>query len=74
MADTTRVQLELPPRSFERLKRVKETTEAASYAEVFKNAIRLYEAMIKESQGGAKFFIKRGGSATVVPYPVFLTD
>lgn len=72
MADTTRVQLELPSRSFERLKRMKDSTEAASYVEVFKNALRLYEAMLKEAQGGAEFFIKRGGSDAVVPYPVFV--
>ena len=35
---TTRVQLEMPPQAMERLQRLKEKTEAASYAEVIRNA------------------------------------
>jgi len=36
---TTRVQLEMPPQAMERLQRLKEKTEAASYAEVIRNAL-----------------------------------
>lgn len=43
---TTRVQMELPNKSIERLKLLKDKTEASSYAEVTKNAYRLYEKMI----------------------------
>ena len=39
---TTRVQLEMPPQAMERLQRLKDRTEAASYAEVIRNALRLY--------------------------------
>jgi Arc/MetJ-type ribon-helix-helix transcriptional regulator len=55
---TTRVQLELPESSMERLKTLREKTEAASYAEVIKNSLRLYEALIKETEGGNQLFIK----------------
>jgi len=55
---TTRVQLELPESSMERLRTLREKTEAASYAEVMKNALRLYEALIKEAESGNQVCIK----------------
>jgi hypothetical protein len=42
----------------ERLKALREKTEAASYAEVIRNALRLYEALIKEAEGGHQLHIK----------------
>jgi ribbon-helix-helix CopG family protein len=56
---TTRVQLELPESSFERLKSLRDKTEASSYAEVMKNALRLYEALIAEAEGGNEICVKR---------------
>jgi hypothetical protein len=53
-----RVQLDLPERSITRLQILKSKTEAASYAEVIKNALRLYEAVIEEDEAGSKFFVK----------------
>ena len=44
---TTRVQLEMPPQAMERLQKLKDRTEAASYAEVIRNALRLYEARLQ---------------------------
>lgn len=62
---TTRVQLELPENSMERLRALREKTEAASYAEVIKNSLRLYEALIKEAEGGNQVCIKSAdGSET----------
>jgi hypothetical protein len=55
---TTRVQLELPEPSIERLKTLKDKTEAASYAEVIKHALRLYEALIDEAEAGNEVLIK----------------
>jgi hypothetical protein len=55
---TTRVQLELPEPSMERLKALKDKTEAASYAEVIKNSLRLYEALISEAEAGNEVLIK----------------
>jgi hypothetical protein len=59
MADreTTRVQLELPSGSMNRLRVLRDKTEASSYAEVLKNALRLYEALIKETQEGNSLVI-----------------
>jgi hypothetical protein len=61
MADrgTTRVQLELPPTSMARLRELRDRTEAGSYAEVLKNALRLYEALIKEAEQGNDLIIRR---------------
>lgn len=68
---TTRVQLEMPPQAMERLQRLKDKTEAASYAEVLRNALRLYEALIAEAERGAQLSI-RSPDGTVTPYKVFV--
>jgi hypothetical protein len=60
MKETTRVQIELPPTSMERLKSLKDKTEAVSYAEVTKNAFKLYEHMIELTGAGQKFFVQDG--------------
>ena len=68
---TTRVQLEMPPQAMERLQRLKEKTEAASYAEVIRNALRVFEALLQEHEAGAEFTLKRPSGETVA-YKVFL--
>jgi|HubBroStandDraft_6_1064221.scaffolds.fasta_scaffold19425_4 hypothetical protein len=68
---TTRVQLELPPQAMERLQRLKERTEAASYAEVIRNALRLFEALIAEHEKGAEFALKQPGG-DIVAYKLFV--
>ncbi|MDR3530016.1 MAG: hypothetical protein P4L90_05610 [Rhodopila sp.] len=65
-----RVQFDLPPRSMDRLNILKLKTEAASYAEVVKNALRLYEALIEETESGKQFFV-RDESGTMSPYRLF---
>ena len=57
-----RVQLDLPPRSFERLNALRAKTEASSYAEVIRNALQLYEALIQEVDEGNEVFVRRAGS------------
>lgn len=68
---TTRVQLEMPPQAMERLQRLKERTEAASYAEVIRNALRLFEALIAEHEKGAEFALKQPGGEFVT-YKLFV--
>jgi Arc/MetJ-type ribon-helix-helix transcriptional regulator len=68
---TTRVQLEMPPQAMERLQRLKEHTEAASYAEVIRNALRLFEALVEEHEKGAEFSLKRPDGETVA-YKIFI--
>ncbi len=68
---TTRVQLEMPPQAMERLQKMKDRTEAASYAEVIRNALRLFEALMDEHEKGAEFQLKRGDGETV-SYRIFV--
>lgn len=65
-----RVQLDLPPKSMARLNALKEATEAGSNAEVIRNALRLYEAMIKEVQDGNEFMVRRP-DGTIGPIKIF---
>ncbi len=68
---TTRVQLEMPPQAMERLQRLKEHTEAASYAEVIRNALRVFEALMDEHEKGAEFMLKRA-DGDMVAYKIFV--
>lgn len=68
---TTRVQLEMPPQAMDRLQRLKDKTEAASYAEVIRNALRVFEALVQEHETGAEFQLKRPGGETVA-YKIFV--
>lgn len=53
-----RLQLQLPDASVARLDALKERTEAASYAVIIRDAIRLYEWMLGEIAAGKEFAIK----------------
>lgn len=57
-ATVKRVQLDLPPQSLSRLQALKEVTESSSYAEVIKNALRMYEYFVSESEKGKTFYIR----------------
>ncbi|MGJ0490067.1 hypothetical protein [Methylobacter sp.] len=67
---STRVQLELPEKSMDRLLALKDKTEAGSYAEVVKNALRLYENMIQQHESGKRFLLK-DQDGTIIEYLVF---
>lgn len=51
-------QLDLTPRAMALLAELKEKTDAASYAEVFKNAMQLYDGLIGEVERGSTFLIR----------------
>jgi hypothetical protein len=68
---TTRVQLEMPPQAMARLQKLKDRSEAASYAEVIRNALRLYEALVDEHEKGSEFSLKRA-NGEIVQYNVFV--
>lgn len=67
----SRVQLDLTPRSMNLLSELKEKTEASSYAEVIRNALKLYDGMITEAERGNEFMV-RDKSGTISPFKVFL--
>ena len=68
---TTRVQLEMPPQAMVRLQKMKDHTEAASYAEVIRNALRVFEALVDEHEKGSDFFLKRT-NGEIVNYKIFV--
>lgn len=68
-SDSKRIQMDLAPKSLGRLKRLQEITEAASYAEVVRNALRLYEALIDEYENGAELQVKKDGQ--ISPLHIF---
>ena len=68
---TTRVQLEMPPQAMVRLQKMKDRTEAASYAEVIRNALRLFEALVEEHEKGGEFSLKRP-NGEIVQYKIFV--
>lgn len=52
-----RVQIDLAPQSFERLKRLKTITEATSYTDVLRDALRLYEFIIDTDEKGDRLLV-----------------
>ena len=59
-----RVQILVPPRSAQRLDRLVKQTESASIAEVVRNALRLYEAVIDADMKGRPIFQRIDGQMT----------
>lgn len=68
--DLKRVQMDMPPKSVARLRHLQNVTEASSYAEVVRNALRLYEALIDEAESGSEFLIQREDGVPV-KFPIF---
>lgn len=51
----TRIQVDLAPMARERLTQLREQTEAASYSEVVKRAVHLYELVHTRQEQGHRF-------------------
>lgn len=54
----SRVQFDLTPRAMALLTEIKGKTDAATYAEVFRNAMKLYDGIISEFERGSTFLIR----------------
>jgi hypothetical protein len=67
----SRVQLDFPPRAMAILTEIKEKTESASYAEVIRKALKLYDGLITEVENGAEFMI-RNKDGSLSPFKMFL--
>lgn len=65
-ASTERLHVAFTPRMMERMEYLKDKTEAASYTEVLRNAMRLYDALIQEIEDGNEICVrdKDGGIKT----------
>jgi hypothetical protein len=66
-----RVQIDLSPSAMDRLDDLKEKIEAASYAEVMKNALKLYAGIIQEVENGSEFLV-RDKSGKTSAFKMFL--
>lgn len=53
-----RVQMDLSERSFDRLKKLKKEVDAASYSEVLRDALQLYEFFVLKDQEKKRFFVE----------------
>lgn len=66
---TTRVQLELPITSMERLNSLVSMTGATSYAEVIRSALKVYKTLADEQKAGNIFrIVRRNGSVAEVHF------
>jgi Arc/MetJ-type ribon-helix-helix transcriptional regulator len=63
---TKRIQLDLSDSSVARLDALKEQTEATSYAEVVRNALRLYEWAIEAGGERARMVVQRDDGTTEI--------
>ena len=68
--ESLRIHVTLPAMSLERLDALVKSTEAMGYTEVFKNALRLYEAVINETSNGNQILIRSPGGDTMI-FPIF---
>lgn len=59
LARSARLQLVLPESSIDRLEAIKDATEAASYAEVFRRSLQLCELLLAEQHAGSTLQIVR---------------
>ena len=63
-----RIQIDLPKRAFERLQKLKNSTEASSYADVLRNALSIYAAIIAIMDGGGSIMVKQEDGSVVPAY------
>ena len=68
-----RLSLVLPERSAQRLNALVEKTEAKGYADVMRNALRLYEAIVQETEQGNEICI-RGRDGHIKSYRFLFSD
>jgi len=63
--------MDLSELSMNRLKDLKEKVEPSSYADVMKEALKVYEFMLNEENNGTEFFFKRNGGE-ITPIKLFI--
>jgi hypothetical protein len=61
-----RIQMDLPPRSVERLQRLQERTDATSYGETIRHSLWLHETVLDLIEGGGTLLVEKDGRTTAV--------
>jgi len=61
-----RIQMDLPPRSVERLQRLQERTDATSYGETVRRSMWLHETVLDLLEGGGRLLVEKDGQTTAV--------
>lgn len=67
----SKFEITLPQKSMDRLNALVEVTESGSLSEVIRNALRLYEAAVHETNNGGTVVVIRADGAQL---PVFETE
>ncbi|QLK63927.1 hypothetical protein GE278_24330 (plasmid) [Enterobacteriaceae bacterium Kacie_13] len=69
MATVKRLQIDISEQSFERLKKLKDNSDASSYAEVTNKAYRVYEFFVEAVQQGKEIkLVDKDGNETKVEF------
>jgi hypothetical protein len=63
-----RVQIDLPKRAFDRLVHLKMATESSSYADVLRNSLSIYSAIITIMDEGGTLMVKQSNGNVVPAY------
>ena len=61
-----RLQLDFSPEAYERLLRIRELSDAATNAEVVRNALRLYDWFLEQKRDEARLQVVQGDSVKEV--------
>lgn len=59
-AESKRIQFEFSPDAVERLDNMKKLTEKSSYADVVRDALRVYEWIVQQEKAGYDFGLVKG--------------
>ena len=63
-----RVQLDFSPEAYERLNRIRSRSDAATNAEVVRNALRLYDWFLEQTSKDARFQIVNNGDVKEIEF------
>ena len=63
-----RVQLDFSPEAYERLSRIRSRSDAATNAEVVRNALRLYDWFLEQTSKDARFQIVENGDVKEIEF------
>lgn len=63
-----RITFEFKQRSYDRLTKLKSTTESSTYSDVVKQSLKLYEWVIEQAEQGNDLYMKGSdGQSTIIP-------